>query len=217
MSDHIDVILEKANNYQAKILVVSKNRENTQIQALYDRGFRHMGENRVQALMEKKDDLPSDIKWHIIGHLQKNKVKYIAPFVELIHSVDSISLLKTINKEALKNGRVIPVLLQCKVAQEESKYGIAPDQIQNILDEILEHEFENIEIHGIMGMATFTNDLDQVRSEFRQLKSIFDRIKESHYSEDERFSILSMGMSGDYETALEEGSNMLRLGSVLFT
>lgn len=216
IKDHIDEIIQEADNYNAKILVVSKNRENQQIESLYNRGFRHMGENRVQALLDKKDELPADIHWHIIGHLQKNKVKYIAPFVELIHSVESISLAKTINKEAKKNNRIIPILLQCKVAIEESKFGIAPNQLDEFIESLLQLNLENIEVHGIMGMASFTENTTQVRKEFQQLKDIFEKTKAKYFSDKDKFQILSMGMSGDYQIALEEGSNMLRLGSILF-
>lgn len=216
MSEHIQSIIQEAKDSDAQILVVSKNRENAQIQSLYDLGFRHMGENRVQSLLDKKDELPSDIKWHIIGHLQKNKVKYIAPFVELIHSVESLSLAKTIDKEAKKHKRIIPILLQCKVAKEESKFGISPDEINNFVLELFELNLANIEVHGIMGMGTFTDDITQVRKEFQVLKGIFDDIKTSHFMSEDKFKILSMGMSGDYKIALEEGSNMLRLGSILF-
>ncbi|MDA9774619.1 YggS family pyridoxal phosphate-dependent enzyme [Saprospiraceae bacterium] len=212
----MDRIVKNAEEASAQILVVSKNRENHKIQKLYDYGFRHMGENRVQSLMDKKDELPSDIKWHIIGHLQKNKVKYIAEFIELIHSVDSINLAKTINKEAKKHRRVIPILLQCKVAIEATKFGIAPNEIGQFVDELQKLKLENISIHGMMGMATFTSNPDIVRSEFKQLKAMFDTIKNDYFKDDHDFNILSMGMSGDYELALEEGSNLLRLGSIFF-
>jgi len=209
-------IIQEAKEANARILVVSKNRPNHEIESLYQLGFRHMGENRVQALLDKKDMLPLDIKWHIIGHLQKNKVKYIAPFVELIHSVDSLNLAKTINKEAKKHERIIPILLQVKVAIEDTKFGISPLLIDQFVTDLKKLDLQHIEIHGMMGMGTFTSNQEIVRKEFQELKSIFNNLKSTHFMENDNFQILSMGMSGDYKIALEEGSNMLRLGSILF-
>ena len=216
MVNPIDELVTLAKEYNSSILVVSKNRTNDKIKALYDQGFRHMGENRVQSLIEKKDDLPSDIKWHVIGHLQKNKVKYIAEFVELIHSVDSLELASKINSEAKKHNRIISILLQLKVAEEESKYGIVPHDIDDFLTEFDNKELTNLRVDGIMGMASFTNDKEQIRREFKQLKTIFDQLKKDHFGESPHFTTLSMGMSADYEIALEEGSTLLRLGSILF-
>ena len=179
-------------------------------------GFMEMGENRVQDLLEKKDKLPADINWHIIGGLQRNKVKYIADFIYKIHSVDSIKLAVEINKQAAKHDRKIPVLLQFKVAEEESKQGFSPSSKDAVIKEILEQKLDHIEINGIMGMASFTDDKDQVKQEFNVLKSIFDSIKSSYSEALPHFKELSMGMSGDYELALECGSTMVRLGSVIF-
>ena len=216
MNYTIQTIQSTAKSSQAKVLVVSKYRSNEDISILYNMGFRHMGENRVQSLMDKKDDLPKDIRWHIIGPLQRNKVKYIAEFVELIHSVDSIKLAKEINKEAKKHNRIIPILLQFKVAKEDSKQGISPEDKAVFIEELSNIKLDNISIHGIMGMGTFTKDEEQVRAEFKELKTLFDDLKASAFANNPNFNTLSMGMSGDYKIALEEGSTMLRLGSILF-
>lgn len=212
----IEEIKSLVNSRGAELLVVSKNRPLEQIEFLYDMGFRKMGENRVQSLLEKKDKLPENIQWHIIGHLQRNKVKYIAPFVTLIHSVDSISLLKEIQKQALKNSRVIPILLQFKVAHEDSKFGLDPNDLENTLQYIDENPFPNISIDGVMGMGTLTDDQSVTISEFKALKSIFDKLKGGYFKDSETFNHLSMGMSGDYELALDIGSTIVRLGSALF-
>lgn len=212
----IEEIKSLVNSRGAELLVVSKNRPLEQIEFLYDMGFRKMGENRVQSLLEKKDKLPENIQWHIIGHLQRNKVKYIAPFVTLIHSVDSISLLKEIQKQALKNSRVIPILLQFKVAHEDSKFGLDPNDLENTLQYIDENPFPNISIDGVMGMGTLTDDQSVTISEFKALKSIFDKLKGGYFKDSETFNHLSMGMSRDYELALDIGSTIVRLGSALF-
>ena len=190
------------------LVAVSKTKPNELIIEAYGAGQRIFGENKVQELVEKKESLPKDIEWHMIGHLQTNKVKYIAPFVSLIHAVDSKKLIKEINKRAEQNNRVIACLLQVHIAQEESKFGLDKDGII----EILKTDFPNVSIVGLMGMATFTDNKNQIREEFKYLKDIFDELKESQPN----FSILSMGMSGDYSIAIEEGSNMVRIGSSIF-
>jgi pyridoxal phosphate enzyme (YggS family) len=190
------------------LVAVSKTKPNELIIEAYGAGQRIFGENKVQELVEKKESLPKDIEWHMIGHLQTNKVKYIAPFVSLIHAVDSKKLIKEINKRAEQNNRVIPCLLQVHIAQEESKFGLDKDGVI----EILKTDFSNVSIVGLMGMATFTDNKNQIRKEFKYLKDIFDELKESQPN----FSILSMGMSGDYSIAIEEGSNMVRIGSSIF-
>ncbi|MBL6657250.1 MAG: YggS family pyridoxal phosphate-dependent enzyme [Flavobacteriales bacterium] len=195
-----------ANNVH--LVAVSKTKPNELILEAYNAGQRIFGENKVQELVEKEESLPKDIEWHMIGHLQTNKVKYIAPFVRLIHAVDSIKLIKEINKRAKQNNRIIPCLLQVHIAQEENKFGLD----KNGVIEILNCEFPNVSIKGLMGMATFTEDKNQIREEFKYLKNIYDEIKESQTT----FSILSMGMSGDYSIAIEEGSNMVRIGSSIF-
>ena len=190
------------------LVAVSKTKPNELIIEAYCAGQRIFGENKVQELVEKKESLPKDIEWHMIGHLQTNKVKYIAPFVSLIHAVDSKKLIKEINKRAEQNNRVIPCLLQVHIAQEKSKFGLDKDGVI----EILKTDFSNVSIVGLMGMATFTDNKNQVRKEFKYLKDSYDELKESQPN----FSILSMGMSGDYSIAIEEGSNMVRIGSSIF-
>ncbi|MDB0006496.1 YggS family pyridoxal phosphate-dependent enzyme [Flavobacteriales bacterium] len=190
------------------LVAVSKTKPNELIIEAYGAGQRIFGENKVQELVEKEESLPKDIEWHMIGHLQTNKVKYIAPFVSLIHAVDSKKLIKEINKRAKQNNRVIPCLLQVHIAQEESKFGLDKDGVI----EILKTDFPNVSIVGLMGMATFTDNKNQVRKEFKYLKDSYDELKENQPN----FSILSMGMSGDYSIAIEEGSNMVRIGSSIF-
>lgn len=189
------------------LVAVSKTKPNSYIEEAYTAGQRIFGENRVQELVEKHESLPKDIEWHLIGHLQKNKVKYIAPFVSLIHGIDSIATLKEINKQGLKNNRVINCLLQVKIANEDSKFGFSPDIILSVLNSEELKKLKNISIKGLMGMASFTNDSEQVRNEFALLKSIFDQTS---------LEILSMGMSGDYQLAIEQGSTMVRVGSAIF-
>ncbi len=190
------------------LVAVSKTKPNELIIEAYGAGQRIFGENKVQELVEKEESLPKDIEWHMIGHLQTNKVKYIAPFVSLIHAVDSKKLIKEINKRAKQNNRVITCLLQVHIAQEESKFGLDKDGVI----EILKTDFPNVSIVGLMGMATYTDNKNQVRKEFKYLKDSYDELKESQPN----FSILSMGMSGDYSIAIEEGSNMVRIGSSIF-
>jgi pyridoxal phosphate enzyme (YggS family) len=204
--------LQAANT---QLVAVSKTHPNEKILELYEEGQRDFGENKVQELGDKYESLPKDIRWHFIGHLQTNKVKYIAPYIHLIHSVDSRKVLKEINKRALQNDRPINGLLQFKIAKEDSKYGLTLEEGKAILEE----EYANMEganIVGVMGMATFTYDQDQVRSEFQQLKSIFDQLKANYFNDDPSFKEISMGMSGDYQLAVEEGSTMVRVGSLLF-
>ena len=210
--DNYQKIIDKIEGTPAKLVVVSKTRTLEQIRPFYDRGHRMFGENRVPELVEKHAALPDDIDWHLIGHLQTNKVKYIADFVGLIHSVDSLRLLEEINKQAKRSDRKIPILLQFKIAQEESKYGL---KISDLTDFQAEN-YPSVLFRGVMGMASFVDDKTQITSEFRKLKSIFDKIKTSHFSENMDFKEISMGMSGDFEIALEEGSTMLRVGSLVF-
>lgn len=209
-------IIEQCKAENANLIIVSKMRTIVQVMPFYNEGHRAFAENRVQNLLEKQEAMPNDIEWHLIGHLQRNKVKYIAPFIALIHSVDSFKLLKEINKEAKKNDRTIPCLLQFHIAEEESKFGLTLDKVKKILANEAFDTLKNVEIQGVMGMATFTDDKDKVRKEFKSLKEIFNTMKTNYFKENENFKIISMGMSGDYEIALQEGSNMLRIGSVLF-
>lgn len=210
-------IVEACKHSDAELIAVSKTQSIEDIQSLYDLGQKSMGENRVQELLDKKDKLPEDIQWHLIGHLQRNKVKYIAPFVCLIHAVDSIRLLKVINKEAAKNDRTIDCLLQFHIAQEESKFGIQLKDVEAFMNELKILELDHVCIRGVMGMASFVDNDTQVRNEFQRLKAVFDTLKQTYYSDYPSFDSISMGMSGDYKIALEEGSTMVRVGSKLFT
>ncbi len=198
------------------LVAVSKTKPTSDIMEAYDQGHRVFGENKVQELTGKFEELPKDIEWHLIGHLQRNKVKYIAPFVSLIHAVDSLKLLKEINKQAAKNERVIDCLLQFHIAEEDTKFGLELKEAHALL---ISEEFlhmENVRVVGLMGMATFTDNQDQIRKEFKALKGYFELVKENHFKEDDYFNVLSMGMSGDYSIAIEEGSNMIRVGSKIF-
>jgi pyridoxal phosphate enzyme (YggS family) len=199
-----------------KLVAVSKTKPNELIMDVYNSGHTVFGENKVQELVRKSEELPNDIEWHFIGHLQSNKVKYIAPFVSLIHAVDSLKLLRTINKEGKKNDRVISCLLQFHVADEDTKFGIDMNDVGGILRKEEYKEMEFVRIVGIMGMATYTNNEEQIRGEFRALKNIFNRIKEEFFADEESFKEISMGMSGDYSIAIEEGSTMVRVGSNIF-
>jgi pyridoxal phosphate enzyme (YggS family) len=194
------------------LVAVSKTKPVEDIKALYDQGQRDFGENYVQELVDKQPQLPPDIRWHYIGHLQSNKVKYIAPFVHLIHGVDSFKLLKEINKQAQKQNRVIGCLLQVHIAQEETKFGLDESELDALLVELNNSPLQNIAINGLMGMASFTDDLSKVRAEFRELKRLFDKLKNKL----PQVSTLSMGMSSDYKIAAEEGSTLVRIGSLLF-
>jgi hypothetical protein len=199
------------------LVAVSKTKPVEDVLELYKLGQRDFGENYVQELVDKHSQLPHDIRWHFIGHLQSNKVKYLASFVHLIHAVDSFKLLKEINKQAQKAGRVIDVLLQVHIAQEETKFGLDEQELYEILTENSEElkGLRNIRIVGLMGMASFTEDEEVVRCEFQYLKSIFDKYSRQQ-TDNCNLQILSMGMSGDYKMAIEEGSNMVRIGSLLF-
>ena len=198
------------------LVAVSKTKPNEVLMEAYEAGQRIFGENRVQELVAKSETLPKDIEWHMIGHLQSNKIKYIAPFVSCIHSVDKVKLLREINKQAAKNERVIRLLLQFHVAQEETKFGLSLEEAETYLRSSEFAELKNIEIAGVMGMATFTNDETQVRNEFKTLKNIFDQLKTSFFSDQSSFKEISMGMSGDFRIAIEEGSTMVRVGSSIF-
>ena len=201
-------------NGKATLVAVSKTKPAEDILELYNLGQRDFGENYVQELVDKYEQLPKDIRWHFIGHLQSNKVKYIAHFVCLIHGVDSFNLLKEVNKQALKNNRIIDCLLQIYIAKEETKFGLDNNELNTILTTDLS-SLKNIRIIGLMGMASFSNDMDLVRSEFNNLKTLFDKYAQQPTT-NHKLQTLSIGMSADYKIALEEGSNMLRIGSLLF-
>lgn len=198
------------------LVAVSKYHPANEIAELYDAGQRIFGENLVQELREKHTTLPQDIQWHFIGHLQKNKVKYIAPFISLIHSIDSLALLQEVNKQAQKNNRVIPVLLQLHVAEEETKFGFTPEECTQMLEEGKWKELPSIRISGIMGMASNTPDTNQIKNEFQILKNYFCGIKKQYFPNDECFKVCSWGMSSDYKIALQKGSNTVRIGSSIF-
>ncbi|HFA48527.1 MAG TPA: YggS family pyridoxal phosphate-dependent enzyme [Bacteroidetes bacterium] len=212
----LEEILKKLQATGTKLIAVSKTKPVDAILELYNRGQRIFGENRVQELVRKQGELPADIEWHFIGHMQTNKVKYIAPFIACIHSIDSLKLLKEVNKQAEKNGRTIDCLLQFHIAEEETKFGLDLDEAGGLLSSDDFFKMKNVRIRGVMGMATFTEDEGQVRREFAFLKNIFDELKNMYFPDDPGFSEISMGMSGDYEIALEEGSTMVRLGTLLF-
>jgi pyridoxal phosphate enzyme (YggS family) len=213
-SKGMGVNIEKYNellqelNGKATLVAVSKTKPVEDLQALYAQGQRDFGENYVQELVDKEAELPKEIRWHFIGHLQSNKVKYIAPFVHLIHGVDSENLLAEINKQAIKNNRMIDCLLQVHIATEETKFGFDEAEMANVQI----RKYANVQIKGLMGMASFSNDTELVRNEFRQLKKLYDKLPAQAIQP----TILSMGMSGDYRMAIEEGSNMVRIGSLLF-
>jgi pyridoxal phosphate enzyme (YggS family) len=198
------------------LIAVSKTHPSETLLQAYESGQRIFGENKVQELATKYEGLPKDIKWHLIGHLQSNKVKYIAPFVYLIHSIDSLKLLQEVNKQGNKCGRIISCLLQVHIAQEETKFGFSPEEVEILLKSPELAELKSIRVEGLMGMASFTENQAQVRNEFRSLKALFDKLKSHPLPANVQMTELSMGMSGDYQLAIEEGSTMVRVGSAIF-
>lgn len=207
-----NIIKFKKELGEVTLVAISKTKPEGDILKAYEAGQRIFGENKIQEMTEKWEQLPKDIEWHMVGHVQRNKVKYMAPFVGLIHAVDSLKLLKEIHKEAGKNKRNINCLLQIKIAEEDSKFGISKEEAREILESEKYSKMENVTIIGLMGMATFTENEAQVKQEFSFLKTVFDDLKE----EFPYLKILSMGMSGDYKIAIECGSNMVRIGSAIF-
>ncbi|WP_010227802.1 YggS family pyridoxal phosphate-dependent enzyme [Gillisia marina] len=211
-------ISENIKRYQDELgenitlVAISKTKPTSDLLEAYQAGQRVFGENKIQEMAEKWENLPRDIQWHMVGHVQRNKVKYMAPFVSLIHAVDSLKLLKEIDKEAKKNERTISCLLQIKIAEEESKFGLDADEAREILASEEFQELKNIKVIGLMGMATFSDDEAKVRGEFDYLKSVYDDLKKKQ----PQFEVLSMGMSGDYKIAVTCGSNMVRIGSAIF-
>ncbi|NHN27816.1 YggS family pyridoxal phosphate-dependent enzyme [Flavobacterium jejuense] len=199
---------------QVTLVAVSKTKPVANLMEAYDAGQRIFGENKIQEMTDKYEAMPKDIEWHMIGHVQTNKVKYMAPYVNLVHGVDSFKLLKEINKQAAKNNRVINCLLQMHIAEEDTKFGLDESELNEILDHLKldKNELKNIKIIGLMGMATFTEDQNQIKKEFLRLKSIFDKLNTEH----SQMNTLSMGMSGDYELAISCGSTMVRIGSSIF-
>lgn len=213
-----DNLIETLNTIpeNVQLVAVSKTKPNEDLMEAYHAGQRVFGENKVQELTTKYEQLPKDIQWHMIGHLQRNKVKYIAPFVSMIHAVDSVRLLKEINKQAKKNNRIIDCLLQFHIAEESTKFGLDLAEAKELLSSDEFNEMENISICGVMGMATFTDNEEQVQREFSALKKIFNELKETFFEANDSFKEISMGMSGDYKIAIEEGSTMVRIGSTIF-
>ena len=214
--ENLNSVRKQINNDKVTIVAVSKTHPVTKIADLYEAGQRDFGENKVQELLDKKEELPQDIKWHLIGHLQSNKVKYIAPFVYLIHSVDSLKLLCEIDKQAAKYGRVQDCLLQVYIANEESKFGLDKDEVHQLLNSEEYKNLSNTNIRGLMGMATNTENQNQIIAEFKGLKTFFDDLKIGFFAQKEDFNVLSMGMSSDYLLAVHEGSNLVRVGSIIF-
>ena len=201
---------------QVKMIAVSKTKPVEDIIQVYHAGQRLFGENKAQELREKQALLPQDIEWHFIGHLQSNKIKYIAPFVSLIHSIDSFKLLQEVNKHAAKVQRTIPCLLQFHIATEESKFGFSMDECETMLRDKHFGTLNNINIQGVMGMATFTENVELIRSEFRILHTYSTYLKENYFNKENSFKEISMGMTDDYGMAIEEGSTMVRIGSAIF-
>ncbi|MEN7549641.1 YggS family pyridoxal phosphate-dependent enzyme [Rapidithrix thailandica] len=216
LKQNLDKINAELAGFSCQLIAVSKTKPIPLLQDAYALGIRVFGENKVQELVEKHEVLPKDISWHMIGHLQTNKVKYIAPFVSLIHSVDSFKLLKEINKRGKQNERKISCLLQIHIAEEETKFGLSKEEVIDILRSEEFAKMENVKVVGVMGMATHTENLEQVRSEFRGLKETFDELQQHYTAPNIDWQEVSMGMSGDYQIAAEEGSTMVRVGSSIF-
>ena len=217
IAQNIEKINAELTETSAQLIAVTKTKPVADLQAAYDGNCKVFGENKVQEMVEKWEVLPKDIEWHLIGHLQSNKVKYMASFVAMIHSIDSLKLLQEVDKQALKNSRVINCLLQIYIAQEETKFGLSEDEACEILDSEEFKSMKNVRIVGVMGMATFTDNQEQIRLEFRGLKAFFEKLK-TEYSSTENLQLkeVSMGMSGDYLLAAEEGSTLVRVGSAIF-
>lgn len=199
-----------------RLVAVSKYHPVGALTEAYEGGQRIFGESKVQEMTQKHEALPKDIEWHFIGHLQKNKVKHIAPYVALIHGIDSYKLLAEVDKQAEKAGRVIPCLLQIHIAQEETKFGFSPDECMAMLDEGTWRTLTHVQIAGLMGMATYTDNHEQIIREFSTLSSLFQKLKETHFKDEPAFRELSMGMSGDYPLAISQGSTLIRIGSRIF-
>jgi pyridoxal phosphate enzyme (YggS family) len=216
IADNIISLKKETEAIKVNLLAVSKTKPAEDLQQAYDAGQRLFGENTVQELVEKHEQLPKDIEWHLIGHLQSNKVKYITPFISMIQSVDSIKLLQEINKHAAKNNRIIDCLLQIYIADEETKFGLGFDEAIELLRSDEYAELKNIRIRGLMGIATNTDVQKQIKDEYYELKTFYDGIKVSFFRKEDSFDTLSMGMSSDYKIAIEQGSTMVRLGSTIF-
>jgi pyridoxal phosphate enzyme (YggS family) len=216
ITDNIKAIKNEIESVAVKLVAVSKTKPNEDILEAYQAGQRIFGENQVQEMVEKHEALPKDIQWHLVGHLQSNKVKYIAPFVSLIHGVDSLKLLIEINKQALKNNRIVDCLLQIYIADEETKFGLGFDEAIELLEAQEFTELKNIRIVGLMGIATNTENQKQIKEEFYELQTLFKGIKVSYFRNEDSFKELSMGMSSDYKIAIEQGATLVRIGSDIF-
>lgn len=209
-------VLQEIKPFHAQLIAVSKTKPVEDILEVYNAGQRLFGENKVQEMVSKHKALPKDIQWHLIGHLQTNKVKQIAPFVSMIHSVDSLKLLQEINKQAEKNNRIIDCLLQIFIADEETKFGLSEEELLALLSSVQYSALKNIRICGLMGMATNTDDESKIGNEFSQLKNLFDEVKQKYFNAERSFNELSMGMSSDYTIALQHGATFIRVGSMIF-
>jgi pyridoxal phosphate enzyme (YggS family) len=216
ITDNIIRLKSEMDTVNVTLVAVSKTKPVEDIQIAYEAGQRIFGENQVQELVEKYEKLPKDIEWHLIGHLQTNKVKYIVPFITMIQSVDSLKLLQEINKHALKHNRIIDCLLEVYIADEETKFGLGFDEVIELLRSEEFAELKNVRIRGLMGIATNTDNEKQIKEEFYELDSFFDGLSQSFFRKDDSFNTLSMGMSSDYKVAIEQGSTMVRLGSTIF-
>ena len=216
IADNIKSLKKETGTLNVKLIAVSKTKPVEEIQEAYNAGQRLFGENQVQELVDKYEQLPKDIEWHLIGHLQTNKVKYITPFISMIQSVDSIKLLQEIDKQAQKSDKVVDCLVQVYIADEETKYGLGFDEVIELLGSEEYIALKHIRIRGLMGIATNTDKEKQLNDEFHELKVFFDGVKQSYFRKDGLFDTLSMGMSSDYKIAIEQGSNMIRLGSTIF-
>ena len=214
--DNIETINNRISSREITLVAVSKTKPVSYIEEAYSAGHRHFGENKVQELVDKHEQLPEDVRWHMIGHLQRNKVKYIISFVHLIHGVDSTRLLEQIEKEARKIDKKVACLLQIHIAQENSKFGFSEEELLDLLNSNAVRDLKHVQIDGLMGMATNTADNSIIQQEFKTLKTLFDKLKYSPLPEHVSMQTLSMGMSGDYELALNCGSNMIRVGSAIF-
>lgn len=215
VSDNLNKVKQHVPSH-VTLVAISKTHPVDHVMEAYNAGQRVFGENKVQEMVSKQEVMPKDIQWHLVGHLQSNKIKYIAPFVTLIHSVDSLKLLVAINKEAVKANRVIDCLLQVYIAEEETKFGLSVEELTELLESEEYKQLTHVRVCGVMGMATFTDNEDQIRKEFKSLKTIFTNLKNSYFPNTDSFRHISMGMSGDYAIAIEEGSTMIRVGSSIF-
>lgn len=215
IEQQLDLVLTEIPS-EVTLIAVSKTKPIEDLLVAYRAGQRHFGENKVQEMVQKAESLPKDIKWHMIGHLQRNKVKYMASFVHLIHGVDSLQLLIEINKQAQKVNRIQDVLLQFHIAQEETKFGLNWEEAKQLLDSVIFKELRHVRICGVMGMASFSQDQQLIKDEFLHLKQVFDQLKSTYFQNLVYFKEISMGMSGDYQLAIEQGSTMVRVGSKIF-